>query len=294
MIGNAQRLDPAEQTMKAVVDGIDKVPTLPAVLSKIINVLEDPKSNVGHVSRLISTDQAMSARILKIVNSAFYGFTRQISTVNQAIVILGFNAVKSLALSATVVQIFGSKESDGFDLRGFWEHSIASGVFADAVARKINYPLPEECFCAAVLHGVGKVVLDQHMHAKFVEAVRLAKQKKVPLQLAEQQILKMDHCRVGAMLAEKWKLPLSLQESIQYYPHPENAKISPVQVSLVHMGHYIAREMVCGDPGDGAKPFCAKSAVETLKLTSADIDAFLGGAKKELSRVEDILTTLIE
>ncbi len=284
----------AAKTFKTILDGIEKIPALPVVLNKILNVLEDPKSNVAGVSHLIKTDQAMSIRILKIVNSSYYGFSRQISTINQAIVILGFNAVKSLALSATVVQIFGTRGGDGFDLPGFWEHSIAAGVFADVVARRVNYPLPEECFCAAILHGVGKLILDQYLHDPFVQAVAAAKKRRIFLQKAEQEILGIDHCRAGAMLAEKWNLPLQLQECIRYYPHPEHAKINKVQVALVHVGDYAAREMVCGDPGDTAKPHLSDSAKTILKLTAGDVDDLIRNAEKELSKVEDILSTLSE
>jgi len=284
----------AAESCRTIIDGIEKIPTLPAVLSKLLTVLEDPKSNIKSVSRLIGSDPAMTARILKIVNSAYYGFPREISTVDQAIVILGFNAVKSLALSATVVQIFGVRGEGAFDLRAFWEHSIGTGVFADMLARRLQYPLPEEVFCAAVLHGIGKVILDQYLHALFIEAVAMARSKRMPLERAERAVCAIDHCQVGAMLAERWKLPLQIQESIRFYPAPPKATVNPFVVSIVHVGHYIAREMVCGDPGDRAQPRVSEEAKKILKISSADIDDCLTKAKSELSKAEDVLAALVD
>lgn len=284
----------ATDAFKAILHGIDRVPTLPVVLNKILDVLEDPKSNVERLSRLISMDQALSVQILKIVNSAYYGFPRQISTVNQAIVILGFNAVKSLAFSATIVQVFGTKGQDGFDLHDFWVHSISTGVFADMVARRVNYPLPEECLCAAVLHGVGKLILDQYLHSLFIQAVEKAKKDRIPLQDAEREIFGLDHCQVGAMLADKWKLPLQLVDSIRFYPCPEKSKINPTLVALVHVGNYLAREMVCGNPGDNTPPRLGADAKKILKLNSKHISDFLKQAKNEISKAEDILSSLMD
>ncbi|MBI4179093.1 HDOD domain-containing protein, partial [bacterium] len=253
-----------------------------------------PKTSVEDVTRIIRMDQAQTARLLKIDNSAFYGFPRQISTVTQAIVILGFNAVKSLALSASIVQVFGTKGREGFDLEAFWEHSISTGVIANMVGRRINYPLPEECLIAGILHGIGKLIFDQYLHNLFMEAVAKARKTKKLLQHTEREIFGTDHCRVGAMLAEKWKLPLQLVESINYYPVPGQANFNPTLVSLVHVGNYVARKKRCGDPGDQVVPKLSEDAKKTLKLTQGDIDHIIRDSQADLAKVADLLDKLID
>lgn len=286
--------DTINEAFKRILDGIEKVPTLPVVVNSILELMENPKTSAEDVNRIIRMDQALAARILKIVNSAFYGFPRQISTVTQAVVILGFNAVKSLALSASVIQIFGTKSTDGFDVKAFWEHSISTGVMANMVGRRINYPLPEECLIAGILHGIGKLIFDQYLHTLFLQAVKKAKKDKKLLHHAEREIFGTDHCRVGAMLAEKWRLPLQLVEAINYYPHPGLANFNPTLASMVHVGNYIARKKRCGDPGDSLVPRLSDDAKKILKITQADIDQFLRAAQSELDKVDDLLDKLQE
>lgn len=280
------------EAFKRILDGIEKVPTLPIVVNSILELMENPKTSAEDVNRIIRMDQALASRILKIVNSAFYGFPRQISTVTQAVVILGFNAVKSLALSASVIQIFGTKESDGFDIKAFWEHSICTGVMANMVGRRINYPLPEECLIAGILHGIGKLIFDQYLHSMFIQAVKKAKKDKKLLQQAEREIFGTDHCRVGAMLAEKWRLPLQLVESINYYPHPGLANFNPTLASLVHVGNYLSRKKRCGDPGDLVVPRVNDDAKKILKIGQTDIDQFFRSSHGELEKVDDLLDKL--
>ncbi len=282
------------EAFKRILDGVEKVPTLPVVVNSILELMENPKTSAEDVNRIIRTDQALAARLLKIVNSAFYGFPRQISTVTQAVVILGFNAVRSLALSASVIQIFGTKSREGFDVRAFWEHSISTGVMANLVGRRINYPLPEECLIGGILHGIGKLILDQYLHNLFMQAVKKAKKEKKLLHHAEREIFGTDHCRVGAMLAERWKIPLQLVEAINYYPNPGLANFSPTLVSLVHVGNYIARKKRCGDPGDLVVPKISEDVKKILKITQTDIDAYLRAAQAELDKVEDLLEKLQE
>ena len=286
------REENVNEAFKRILDGIEKVPTLPVVVNSILELMENPKTSAEDVNRIIRMDQSLAARILKIVNSAFYGFPRQISTVTQAVVILGFNAVKSLALSASVIQIFGTKSSDGFDVKEFWEHSICTGIMANMVGRRINYPLPEECLIAGILHGIGKLVFDQYLHSLFIQAVKKAKKEKKLLHHAEREVFGTDHCRVGAMLAEKWRLPLQLVEAINYYPNPGLANYNPTLAALAHIGNYISRKKRCGDPGDLVVPRVGDDARKILKIGQTDIDQYLRSAQGELEKVDDLLDKL--
>lgn len=279
---------------RKILDGIEKVPTLPIVVNKLLEMIENPKTCAEDVNRIIRMDQALTLRVLKIVNSAFYGFPRQVATVTQAVVILGFNAVKSLTLSASVIHVFSNKGSDEFDVRAFWEHSICTGVMANMAGRRINYPLPEECLIAGILHGIGKLIFDQYLHDLFLEAVRKARKEKKLLHQAEWEIFGTDHCRVGVILAEKWKLPLQLVEAINHYPTPASAHFNPTLASLVHLGNYIARKKRCGDPGDQVVPRMNEDAKKILKLTQPDIDQLLTVADAELEKVEDLIGSLKE
>lgn len=282
------------ESFKAVLDGIEKIPSLPHVVAKLLETLEDSNTSAEDVNRIIRMDEALTARVLKIVNSAFYGFPRQISTVTQAVVILGFNAVKSIALSASVIQMFGMEGQKEFNRVAFWENSLSVGVIANMVGRRINYPLPEECLIGGVLHGMGKLVFDLYLHEKFIEALKKARKEKKRLLVTEREVLGIDHCRAGAMLAEKWKLPLQLVEAINYYPEPGLANFNKTLPALVHIGDYVARKKRCGDPGDRIVPRLNEVSKKILNLTQRDIIRIMEDSDRELEKVEDLLEKMLD
>jgi len=142
-----------QRRIKKITQSIIGLPTLPAVITQMIGLIDNPKTSGRQVAQLIATDQALTAKILKLANSAFYGFPREIATVQHAVVILGFETVKSLGLSVSVLQRFaGPSDNAQFDRQLFWEHSIACGVSARLLAAKLRYRLPGEAFAAGILH----------------------------------------------------------------------------------------------------------------------------------------------
>ncbi len=277
---------------RSILDGIEKLPTLPAVVNRLLTMIESPKTSAEDVNRIIRMDQALTVRVLKIVNSAFYGFPRQVSTVTQAVVILGFNAVKSLALSASVIRIFENKSTEDFDIRAFWDHSICTGVMADMAGRRVNYPLPEECLIAGILHGMGKLVFDQFFHDEFIQAVKRARKERKALQVMERDIFGVDHCQIGVYLATRWKLPVHLVEAIRYYPTPALAVLNAPLVSLVNVGNFLARKQKYGDPGDSVNPSVSEDACKALRLTRTEINQMLASADEEMDKVDDLLDHL--
>ncbi len=285
---------PSSDAVKDILQEIDKIPTLPTVVCKILEVVENPKSDVAELTRRIEMDQALTSRILKIVNSSFYGFPRQISTVSQAVVVLGFNAVKSLALSATVIKLFSKSNKSEFDPVDFWKHSIGTGVIANMVGTRIHYPLPEECLVAGILHGIGKLVFDQYLHEQFMRAIETAKKAKTSLQRAERDLFGMDHCEAGALLARKWKLPVHLEESIRHYAAPEKTEFNKTLTALVHLGDHVVQRIRFGGAGEPRAPMLSSEAMKILKIGQGDISAIFQNVEAELLKAEDIVESLVE
>ena len=152
------------QRLKRITQSIIGLPTLPTVITELISLIDNPKTNARKVAQLISTDQALTAKILKLANSAFYGFPREIATVDLAVVVLGFETVKNLGLSVSVLERFSGTDGgvDEFDRQKFWEHSIACGVSARLLAGKLRYRMPGEAFAAGILHDIGRLILSQY------------------------------------------------------------------------------------------------------------------------------------
>ena len=232
--------NPMVQEIKKVTESIISLPTLPVVVSKMIEMVDNPKTSTASLARLISIDQSLTAKILKLANSAYYGFPREISTVNMAIVVLGFNTVKNMGLSLSVFDMFKDAEGGAlFDVSKFWEHSIGCGAASRMIARRMKYRFVGEAFVAGLLHDIGKVILNQYVHKEFMETLRLASLGKVSLDEAEEEVMGTGHAEVGSWLAEKWNLPKIIVESITFHHEPWEAKAEPLLVAIVNVADYL-------------------------------------------------------
>jgi len=236
--------------IKRITESIISLPTLPTVVSKMIQLVDNPKTSAASLARLIYTDQALTARILKLANSAYYGFPREISTVNMAIVVLGFNTVKEMGLSLTVLEVFKGGGIDGmFDISRFWQHSIACGSASRLIARRFRYHLTSEAFVAGLLHDIGKVILKQYMQAEFIDIIKKASEGKLSLEEAEVETVGANHSQIGAWLAEKWNLPGIIVDCIACHHVPWEAKKEPVMVAIVSVANYLCHVCQIGNSG---------------------------------------------
>lgn len=283
--------------IKRITESIIGLPTLPTVVSKMIQLVDNPKTSAISLSRLISTDQALTARILKLANSAYYGFSGEISTVNMAIVVLGFNTVKDMGLSLSVFDVFKKMgQSKNFDISKFWEHSIACGVasrmFTDEYCRKYS----AEAFVAGLLHDIGKVVLNQYFNNEFNEVMDLTAQG-ILLDDAEMKVLGTTHARIGAWLAEKWNLPKIISESLLYHHQPWQAKKDQLMVGLISLADYICHISGMGNSGRIIAPELDEKMWEIFQnngvmLESSDIESKKIAFYIEFDRAESLMNVL--
>lgn len=225
--------------IKKITESIIGLPTLPTVVSKMIQLIDNPKTSAASLAKLISTDQALTARILKLANSAYYGFPREISTVNMAIVVLGFNTVKDMGLSLSVFDAFKNlKDTENFDVARFWEHSVACGIASRMLSRNYRTRYAGEAFVAGLLHDIGKVILNQYFHDEFIEIIKSAASGK-SFEVSEMEIIGTGHAQIGAWLAEKWNLPDIISESILYHHNPWNAPKEKLFVATITLADYL-------------------------------------------------------
>jgi HD-like signal output (HDOD) protein len=246
----ADQIKTDSKRIKKIAESIIGLPTLPTVVSKMIELVDSPRTSAASLARLISSDQALTAKVLKLANSAYYGFPREISTVNMAIVVLGFNAVKEIGLSLSVFDIFKkTSTAEHFDVSRFWEHSVGCGVASRMLARNYRPAIAGEAFVAGLLHDVGKVILKQYFDSELAEIIRLQKEQTMTLEAAEAAVIETTHAQIGSWLAEKWNLPRIISETILHHHDPWEAVVEQEFIACVSLGDYLCHMSNTGQSG---------------------------------------------
>jgi putative nucleotidyltransferase with HDIG domain len=275
--------------IQKILGKIDKLPTLPFVVTALNDLIRNPQTSAADINKVIMKDPAISSRILKLVNSAFYGFSERISSISHAIVILGFNTVKNVALTASVFDMFAKEDDPSvqFDRKAFWLHALAVAATSRLLATKVRLPAAEDIFVAGLLHDIGKLVLDQYVHDVFVKVLKVTRQKNCLMKDAEAEVLNgINHSQIGAWLGMKWKLPTGLVQMIGFHhrPMPDDALLKPI--ACIHLADILVRSLDIGFGGDQRIPMLSKEAWGALGLRYEDIDVIMGKMEEELSDAE--------
>jgi putative nucleotidyltransferase with HDIG domain len=224
--------------LKKVTEGMVALPTLPLVASRLLESIADPEAATSEeIGALIALDPSLTARTLKLANSDFYGFPRKVGTVDLAVVVLGPDTIRDLVLGAAVFQTLDPALQS---LTGLWNHSLACGVAARAMADRCRYHLEGEAFAAGMLHDIGKVALRQSYPEAYEAALALVREQGVSMIVAERGVLGSDHAEVGGWLAERWGLPGDLVEAIACHHRPVEARLNPELTSIVHIADWLA------------------------------------------------------
>jgi putative nucleotidyltransferase with HDIG domain len=270
------------------IENAEDLPTLPTVARQIVATANSPRTSATDVGALINRDQALTGKVLKLVNSAFYGFPQQIKTINHAIVILGFNKVKNVVLTASVFDLAAEGTRHHLDVRRFWEHALGTAIAAQVVATQIGRGVaPDDAFVGGLLHDFGKVILDQFLPEEYGPVLDYARTDKTLLRAAEKEVLGFDHQQVGTWLAEKWKLPAELVTAIRYHNLPSSARDEREMAASVHVGDIVCRALGVGYPGDDSIPELNANVVELYKIDKAFLGRAVEGTADELKRAGD-------
>jgi putative nucleotidyltransferase with HDIG domain len=240
------------------------LPTLPDVVARVMQIVSNPLTTAEDLNQVISLDQALTFKVLRLANSAYYGFPKEITHITQAVMILGFNTIRNLALSVSVHKmLFVERDKSLFNYRDFWKHCVAVGVCARILSRRLGYKSEENAFTAGLLHDIGKSLLERMDHAGFMGAIEASRDRQAPLWKMEQELLGVDHAVVGGRLAEIWNLPSDLRHAIEMQHRPSEAGAPDPLVAAVHAANQLCRELGHGSDGDFG-PCAVDPAVERL------------------------------
>ncbi|MEN6327220.1 MAG: HDOD domain-containing protein [Syntrophomonas sp.] len=263
-------------SMESIVEAVNDLPALPHVVVKVMELTEDPDATAQDISNVLNQDQAMTARVLKLANSAFYGFPRRIGTINDAIIYLGFKTIRSIVMAVSVSDIL-SREIEGYALEygELWKHSQCTAIAARLIARKAKFGLLDLAYTAALLHDIGKVILNNFMKEAYHEVVDRVSGENTSFIDTENEILGFNHAMVGARVAENWNLPPELVEAIALHHHPENAEINKRLTAIVHLGDAICVMMGIGIGIDGMLYPVSEEAMKLLGFNEAGIETII-------------------
>lgn len=264
------------RTQRAKIENISALPTLPGTFKKLSHVIGKPGVTLDEISRFVAGDPALTTKVLKMVNSAVYGFPGRISSVSHAIMLLGLNVVKGLLLGISVFEIMQQVMS------GLWNHSLGCAVASRTIAEKKRLKDPEEISVAGLLHDLGKVILMLDFQPHYEEAMRQASAKGISIYEAELGVFQESHAAVGMWLAEKWHFPPNLVEVIAFHHRPNQARRAPMETAIVHFSDILARARGFGFAGDALVSAVHPAAFELLALTEADIREVLDKMESSL------------
>jgi putative nucleotidyltransferase with HDIG domain len=282
------------QDVKSVVQKITDLPALPTMLATLNRLMADPRTSADTLGKALGSDPALVSKVLKLVNSAFYGFPGRIGTISQAVVILGFSSIRNLVLTTSVMQMFGTKgQKQGFDVEAFWRHSLQTAALARQLAFEKGQAYIEEAFIGGLLHDMGRMVLSQKLPVEFEKVLALSAGKKIPLREAEFLLLGTTHAEIGSWLAQKWNLPPPLIDVIQYHHTPQLAPVREAPngresaehlVSLVHVSDELS-DFVANGRLDWAKVMVQNPSLVSLTgLSEEDGIRFAERAVEEIAR----------
>jgi putative nucleotidyltransferase with HDIG domain len=243
-----------------IIKDTRSLPTLPGIISRLSSLAEDGKVSVDEMARVVTSDQVLSAKVLKLVNSPFYGFSGRISTVSKALILLGVNVVKSLAISSSIFEIMEK------NIVGLWEHSLGAAVAANIIARKLSLPEREEISTAALLHDIGKVIIKIKLEEDYEHLIKVIKEKELPMIDCEKELFNIDHAEIGEWLGKSWLLPEKLIEPIAFHHHVEKSVAQRAKTAVVHISDVLVKASGFGYSGDDFIPGIQPAAWEKLGI----------------------------
>jgi putative nucleotidyltransferase with HDIG domain len=253
-----------ELTLERIRQKVQQLPSLSLVLMEVLHSFDNEEVDVATLVGKISRDQGLTARILRVANSPFYGLPSRVSSIGEAVVVLGFNNIRSLAVAAGIINQFPPAEGKVFDRTQFWRHSIGTGVCAKVLAARFGKD-QEEAFTAGLLHDIGVLVLDAYFHQDFERVLAYGVAEDCFFTQAESAVLGLSHGAIGFEVARQWKFPPAIQCAIRDHHLPDSG--TPASLTdMVHLANVLCHALEIGRVSSDLVPSLSEGAWQRLGL----------------------------
>ena len=247
---------------------LEGLPTLPPIIKHLNELIEDESSSINQIAELVEKDQVLTSKVLRIANSAFYGFPKKISTVQNAMMLLGINVLKILIITSSIFEVLHKEDI------GLWEHSIGVAACAKIISEKIEYKDPPEIATAGLLHDLGKLIEKVCFPKEYQIISTLIKKGIEPLK-AEKSVLGMDHAEIGAYLMRQWNIPDRLTEAVLSHHNIEKTKKFKKEASVIHLADVLVHARGYGETNTSMVPNLNIKALKLLRLSFEDLKDIL-------------------
>jgi len=264
-----------------LVKGVLGLVSLPDVCIRISEMVDSQYCSASDIGKVISKDAALTLRLLRIVNSAFYQFPSKIETVSRAITIVGNRELRDLVLAASVAGVFEKISSDLIDLDAFWRHGIYCGIVSRIIATRCRVLHSERLFVAGLMHDVGRLIIAYKMPEECHQVLRLMTLKECTLRDAEQQVMGFDHAQVGAALMAAWSLPESHQMAALYHHDPLQADEFKLESNILYLANIIADIAESGAHDENELEQVPTEVWNTTNVASTDVESILLEARDQ-------------
>ncbi|TGU70098.1 HDOD domain-containing protein [Geomonas terrae] len=254
-------------SVEHMVEDVSTIHSLPLFYSQLSEAIDHPRSSIGDIAKIISEDQGLTARILKLANSPLFGYFSKIDTITQAVTIIGVLQVRDLALALSVMDVFKGIPEDLVNMEQFWKHSIATGLAARTLATSQREANLERFFVAGILHDVGRLVMYVRVPEICLELLEECRSTGMILQRAERERFGFDHADVGGALLKRWKIPPRVAEPVGTHHNCSKADQYPREASILHFADIIAHAMQIGNSGEIFVPQLDHAVWERLQIS---------------------------
>ena len=259
---------------KKLAAAVDGMPAFPKSVQRILELTRDVNCTPKDLVQVIDKDPVVTVKVLRAINSAYYSLPKQITSINHAVVYLGFNTIKNLALTIAAIGMLPASNAAGFDGQQYLIHSLSTAGIAKQLALRVDDAEPMDCFIAGLLHDFGKVVFAQYMSLEFRQALQISQLNQTSLHVALNELIGADHSVVGAMLVEKWRFPADLIETIRHQHTPE--LMDTPMIACVFAANQISKKLAFGFGGNACIHELPPSIVKRLDGTLDDVILSLG------------------
>jgi putative nucleotidyltransferase with HDIG domain len=274
-----------------ILQSISELPPFPMVIQRALQLIDDPKSSAQDIVDVIQYDQSITVNVLKLCNSAYFGLRRNVNSLREALVMIGFNQLLEIIMSRESANLFrGSCKGYGLENGGLWQHSVACSLLTRIISKRLNREVTPAYFTAALLHDVGKMILSKFVKDYFEEIKKTVQEKQISFVDAEREILGMDHAELGGKITEQWEFPKAIVSAVRYHHTPFLAKEDHDIVQMIYLCDVVALITGIGVGVDGLSYQSYGEVMKQYNLNEKDIEKFIVQLDDRFQLVNEVLS----